>query len=248
MNKQLIGIARLILPLPVYDWLGTRWRGEAYCPPVGRVRFGNLRRTHPLSREYGYDRGTPIDRYYIEKFLAACQSDIRGRVLEVADNVYTLRFGGDRVTKSDVLHVEEGHPDTTIVADLTSADSISDDNFDCIILTQTLQFIYDVASAVRTVHRILKPGGVALVTLSGISQVSGYDMERWGHYWNFTSLSAKSLFEEVFQSEKVQVDAFGNVLAATAFLFGMAVHELRPEELEFCDDDYQLLITVRAVK
>ena len=48
-----------------------------------------------LSRDFGFDRGTPIDRYYIESFLSTHASDIRGHVLEVADNTYTRRFGGD---------------------------------------------------------------------------------------------------------------------------------------------------------
>src|SRR6202035_2497766 len=52
-------------------------------PPVGWVRFGSLRRLQPVSRKFGYDRGTPISRYYIETFLKARKNDIRGRVVEI---------------------------------------------------------------------------------------------------------------------------------------------------------------------
>ena len=241
-------MARQILPAPVYNWLSARRRGQEYIPPSGWVRFGNLRRKAPLSRAFGYDRGNPIDRYYIENFLAAHQSDIKGRVLEIADDNYTRRFGGHRVTKSDVLHIEPGTPKATIVGDLTAADHIPADAFDCILLTQTLQFIYDVPSALKTVLRILKPGGVALVTIPGISPLSRYDMERWGQYWNFTTQSARRLFEEVFPSNCVEIQAYGNVLVAAAFLFGMAEQELKREELHHHDPDYEVILTIRAMK
>jgi hypothetical protein len=168
-------------------------------------------------------------------------------VLEVANNSYTTRFGGDKVTTSDVLHVQEGNPQATIVANLTS-DDIPGDLFDCVILTQTLPFIYDTRAAVRTLHRILKSRGVLLATLPGISQISRYDMERWGDYWRFTSLSARRLFEESFPGVDVAVETHGNVLVASAFLYGLAVAELHKKELDHHDPDYEFLITVRAFK
>ncbi len=215
---------------------------------MGRVRFGSLRRLEPISREWGFDRGRPVDRHYIERFLAAHAADIRGRVLEVEGSRYTRMFGGDRVVHSDVLHVAGGHPEATIVADLTRADVIPSETFDCLIVTQTLQFIYDVKAAIGTFHRILKPGGVVLVTIPGISKVSREDMDRWGHFWSFTTCSARRMFEEFFEPEGVSVEAHGNVLSAIAFLHGLADRELDPSELEFHDPDYEVLIGVRARK
>lgn len=139
--------------------------------PTRAVRFGDFRRLVPFSREFGFDRGTPVDRFYIEWFLSCCEADIRGRVLEIGDNSYTKRFGGNRVTHSDVLHVQEGNPQATFIGDLTSAEHIPSDVFDCIILMQTLHLIYDMKAAMRTLYRILKPGGVLLATVPGISQL-----------------------------------------------------------------------------
>ena len=136
-------------------------------PPVGHVRFGGLRRLTPISRHYGYDRGRPIDRYYIRTFLARRSGDIRARVLEIGDDSYTRQFGSLRVTHSDVLHVSRDNPKATIVGDLASADHIESDAFDCVILTQTLHLIYDVRAALVTLHRILRPGGVLLATFPG---------------------------------------------------------------------------------
>ena len=241
-------IGRRRLTRPVFHWLRIKWKRLDYATPAGWVRFGSLRRVTPLSREFGYDRGLPIDRYYIERFLANNASDIRGHVMEIADSVYVRRFGGDRVTRTDVLHVKAGHPNATIVGDLTCADHIPSRNFDCVILTQTLQFIHDVPGVLRTVKRILKPGGVLLATMPGISPISRYDMERWGHVWAFTTQSARRLFEGVFPQDHVQITASGNVLTAASFLYGIATEELRKEELDHFDPDYELIIAVRAIK
>jgi SAM-dependent methyltransferase len=166
----------------------------------------------------------------------------------VRDDTYARRFGGTNITRVDVLHPTTDNEKATIVADLISADHIPADTFDCIILTQVLPFIPDVPAAVRTLHRILRPGGVVLATMPGISQIVRYDMDRWGDYWRFTSLSARRLFECGFLQGGVRVEAHGNVLVATAFLQGLSSRDLRPDELNYQDPDYEVLITVRAVK
>lgn len=222
-------------------------RKPAYAPAIDTVHQGIPSRTEPLSRFWGFDRGVPIDRYYIENFLERRAVDIRGRVLEIGDDSYTRRFGGDQVSVRDVLNVAPGHPATTIVADLNDAGQIPSDRFDCVILTQTLHLIYDLHAAIRTLERILRPGGVVLATLPGISRISH---EEWAGswYWGFSSFSARRLFEESFPPGSVTVESHGNVLAASAFLYGLAVKEMRPEDLQRNDPDYQVTITVRAVK
>lgn len=220
----------------------------AAWPPVGWIRFGQLRRLKPFTTDYGNSRGLEIDRYYIERFLSTYSSDIQGHVLEIKHNAYTIKYGGDRVTKSDVLHKVEGNPDATIVADLSSAAHIPTNTFDSIIFTQTLQFIYDIKSTIATLYRILRPGGVILATCSGMAQISREDYELWGEYWRFTSLSARYLFEERFPKENVRVCSYGNVLSSISFLEGLAAQDLRKSELDTNDPDYELIIAIRAVK
>ncbi len=246
MKDFVFSLARKIVPASTRHWLRDRWRGQP-SPPVGSVKFGSLNRLTPFSYHFGYDRGQPVDRYYIEKFLEDSAQDIRGRVLEIGDRSYTERFGGERVTVSDVLHVFPDNPQATIIGDLTNADHISSDSFDCIILTQTLHLIYDVRSAIQTVYRILKPGGVALVTFPGITLISS-DQWRTTWYWSFTSLSAQRMFCEAFPYGSLSVKAFGNVLTASSFLYGVAADELDFRTLNTNDPHYELLITVRAVK
>jgi SAM-dependent methyltransferase len=209
--------------------------------------MGDLRRVTPISPVFGLDRGTPVDRYYIESFLARHGEDILGAVLEIGDDAYTRRFGGASVTRSEILNVEPGDDRTTIVADLAEGDGIPSDSFDCVIVTQTLELIYDVRAAVGTLHRILKPGGVLLASAPGITQTTG-DVWAGRRYWRFTRLSVRRLLEEVFAPDSIEVETRGNVLAAVAFLHGVAADELRPEELESIDAGYDVSILVRAVK
>lgn len=212
------------------------------------VVFNDLTRVPPIGNQLGYDRGTPIDRWYIERFLAANSGLIRGRVLEIADSSYSRKYGGNRVESFEVLHATSDNPAATIVGDLTDISTLPANSIDCFICTQTFNFIFDVQKAIAGAHHLLRPGGVLLATVSGISQISRHDMDRWGDYWRFTSASMQKLFEPVFKGGVV-VETFGNALAATTFLQGLVVEDLPDSALlGERDDDYQLLITVVAWK
>jgi SAM-dependent methyltransferase len=203
----------------------------------------------PVSCIFGLDRGLPIDRYYIEGFLSVHSPDIRGRVLEIGDNSYTQKFGKDRVTTSDVLHYVPGNSRATIVADLTCANQIPSDTFDCIIFTQTLQFIYDMQAALYHLYRILKPGGVLLATSTVIAKIARREgVDSWGEYWRYTAQGAGYLFRKYFPKENVKVETHGNVLVSIAYLHGLSAEELDAHELDYLDPDYEVVVTVRAVK
>jgi SAM-dependent methyltransferase len=212
-----------------------------------RGRPGNPARISPVSRTFGFDRGTPVDRRYIEKFLATNGRYIRGRVLEIEDDTYTRRFGGDRVKRTDVLHVDAGSRLATIVGDLQDPECLTPECFDCIIFTQTLHLLFDVRAGIATLHRSLKPGGTLLMTVPGISQVDSSG--EWGSswYWSLTEHSVRRLLEEQFETD-VEVSARGNVFAATAFLYGLAAEELSPGDMELSDPSYPVIIAARATK
>jgi SAM-dependent methyltransferase len=204
--------------------------------------LGTVRRTEPLSRRWGYDRGQPVDRYYIERFLSEHRDDIHGRVLEVKESLYTDRYGTD-VSERAVLDVDAANPRATIVADLASPGSIPADGFDCFVLTQTLQLIPEPRAAIEQAHRVLGRGGVLLATVPSVSGLNG-DAD----YWRFTKASCGHLFGPVFGAGAVEVRSYGNVLAAVAFLLGMAADELRSRELDTHDETFPVLVAVRAVK
>lgn len=201
----------------------------------------------PASRSFGLDRGQPIDRHYIDAFLSEFAADVRGRVLEVADRRYTRQFGRERVTRSEVVNLERG-PGVNWAADLTRPRALPARRFDCFILTQTLQFVVDPPAALRSAMRTLRPGGVLLLTVPGISQVSKYDALRWGDYWRFTPQCIEHLLSTVAPRATMSVRAFGNVRTASALLEGLATHELQRETLNAVDPDFPVLVAARVAK
>jgi glycosyltransferase involved in cell wall biosynthesis/SAM-dependent methyltransferase len=221
--------------------------GNGLAPTrVGSVGFGGLRRLRPISENFGFDRGKPIDRRYIEDFLSRNAGDIRGRVLEVADNAYTMQFGGTRVTQSDILHADPSNPRAALVGDLAEGHDFPSRVFDCIVLTQTLHFIFDMGKAVATLHRMLKPGGVLLVTVPGISCIE-HDAN-WPPLWTLSATALRRLLEARFGEANISVTAYGNVLAAVAFLHGLAESELRASEIDTHDPEYPVTVAARAVR
>ncbi len=194
------------------------------------------------------DRGRPIDRYYIEAFLDSRRADIKGRALELGDATYIKRFGSG-VTQIDVLHVVAGNPDATIIADLTDADHIPSDAFDCIIFTQALQMIYDMRAAMRTLYRIIKPGGVILMTTHGTSKIARrLGRDDWGEYWRLTAQGVNALVKDAAPDASLEMTSYGNVLSASAFLYGLAVEDLKPHELDANDDDFEIILGARIAK
>ncbi|MFZ3234575.1 MAG: glycosyltransferase [Stellaceae bacterium] len=210
------------------------------------VKFGDLRRLRPISSNFGFDRGKPVDRRYIEDFLSRHAEDIKGRVLEIGDNTYTRQYGEARVTRSDVLHVSAENPAATLVGDLAEGHNLPSAAFDCIVLTQTLHFIYDISKAAATLHRMLKPGGVLLVTVAGVSCIE--QEPNWAPLWTLSSTALRRLLGGAFGDDQVCVSAYGNVLAAVAFLHGLAESELRPAELDAHDPQYPVIVAARAVR
>jgi peptidoglycan/xylan/chitin deacetylase (PgdA/CDA1 family)/SAM-dependent methyltransferase len=222
---------------------------RAYLDHHGRggLDWGDLKRADPISRNWGYERGTPIDRYYIEDFLAACSSDVTGTVLEVQESDFTQRFGGSRVIRSEVVDLDDGNPRATIVADLRSAAGVDGGQFDCIILTQTLHVIDDMRAVLGECYRLLTPGGVLLATLPSASRVCleyGAD----GDLWRLTTAGARALFEPVFGSPNVATTTYGSVLTNVAFHHGLACEELTDGDFAATDPYHPLLVGVRARK
>ena len=209
--------------------------------------MGQLDRTSPLSTKFGYDRGGPVDRIYIENFLEENAMHIHGKVLEVADNNYTIKYGGQRVARSEILHVNDTNPKATIIGDLTTLSHEFDGQFNCIILTQTLHLIYDYKEALKTCRRLLAPGGVLLVTVPGITNI---DHGEWGKYfyYSFTSHALERIADEIFPGDQVSIESYGNVKTATAFLYGMGCKEISSSSYKINDPQYQVIVSLKIVR
>ena len=220
---------------------------RAWINRVQRPRIAHLpiRRLTPASRRYGNERGQPVDRYYIEKFLAENRQCVRGKCLEVRDDTYTRRFGGSAVDRADVLDIDTGNTKASIYGDLQRLIQVADETYDCVILTQVLQYIDEPARAVAETHRILKPGGKLLLTVPGITPM---DERVTADLWRFTQHSVRRLLEGCFPADQVSLQPCGNMLASVAMLMGLAREDLRAAHLEHCDGSYSCVIAARATK
>jgi glycosyltransferase involved in cell wall biosynthesis len=226
------------LPAPVQRLVGVR-------PALGKVNFGDFHGTEPIGGNFGYDRGLPVDRHYIEQFLGSNADAIKGRVLEIGDNEYTLKFGRDQVTKSDILHYTAVNPKATFVGDLADPNLLPAGTFDCIIITQTLQFLFDLATTFRNIHNALAPGGVFLCTVPGITSVDPWEWpDSW--YWSFTDSAMRRLLKADFHPDEISIQNYGNVFASVAFLEGLALDEVPLAKLTPYDPRFPMIIGTRS--
>ena len=236
-----------MLPQALVRKLYQSGRLKHYIPGLGKVFWGDLRRTSPFSTSFGYDRGGPVDRYYIGGFLEKHASHIRGRVLEIGDNQYILLFGNGKVTQSDILHIDGKNAKATIIGDLVDLQQVAGASFDCIILTQTLHLIFDFEAALETCYRILAEEGVLLLTVPGITNI---DQGEWGKtwYWSFTVTSIRRLMTGIFGGKNIHVEGYGNILSATAFLYGMGAEEISTREKDSHDPHYPVIVAAMGTK
>ena len=230
------------LPQVVRRWLDV---GNPGYPP-GTIRWGTLRRTAPFDRSWGYTRGTPIDRVYIEQFLARHSDDVHGACLEVMNADYTHRFGNSRVASTDVLDINPANTAATIVADLGEPESLPPARFDCVIFTQTLHLVPDMARAVANVWQAVAPGGVLLLTVPAVGR---HEARQNFHHdrWRVTKTGLEWLLSGLPGSHP-EVTTYGNVLTCSAFLYGLAAEELSDEELHVFDREFPLIVAARVRK
>lgn len=225
--------------------LGPRWTLRARCLLRGKPLpfWGNLRRTTPLSEEFGFDRGSPIDRYYVDRFFTRHRSRIAGRVLEIQGRGYTQRFAQD-LSASDTLDVNAQFA-PTYLCDLACAEAIvPSGTYDCFLLPNTAQHLRELEPALRNALRIVRPGGSLLLTAAGLIPLIPDGPE----YCRLTAEGWRDFAARVWPGCDVEVVAYGNCLAAVAALYGIAVEELRDDELDVQDPRYPVLIGVACRK
>lgn len=240
-------LTREYLPTALHAWASRRVYGAAYRPPHRLVDFGSLRRLTPVSRGGGSERGRAVSTYYLDAVMRQHADDIRGCVLEAGDGAYARRFGGHRVSRIDVFGEYAGALEVTHTGTLENASHIPSNAFDCVIIPHALHLVHDTTAALRAVYRILRPGGVALITVPGIVDAPAGE-PRARPRWSFTVASLHRLASEALPEAHLTVEPHGNVLTTIALLHGISADELSREELDAADVDYPVIIAIRASK
>ena len=209
--------------------------------------WGELAAAEPFSHEFGIDRGTPIDRIFIEAFLDSHADLVRGHVLEIADDTYARRYGNGKTTVIDVLDVDSDNSAASIVGDLNRSGSLPRDTFDCAIVTQTLQYVEDLEAAVANLHGCLVPGGTLLVTVPGITRIDP-GVGRVADRWRFTPHGLSDLLARRFQPDAITSTGYGDLHAATAFLYGLAAEEIQLPPGDKRTSDFPVVVCASAAR
>ena len=202
-------------------------------------------RRYPLSSSMGFDRGHPIDRYYIHKFLRSNLPTNPCRVLEFGDSLLSrsLMHRDSIVDTAIYRHNATGSfQEKKLLLDLATSESISLRNtYDIIICTQVLMCVPDPHQALVNLHSLLKPNGVLIGSISSsCSPISYYDYSRWGYYWTGTDQYLQKLFLLTsFKAEVVQ--SFGSFYTARAFLDGLCSDDLDINLLSSHDPEYPIV-------
>jgi SAM-dependent methyltransferase len=211
---------------------------------VNHARWGNLRRFEPFSGYYGFERGTPIDRFYIERFLAEHAGDIRGTVLEVGHARYARAFSSPG--EVEIVDNDHTNTDATIMADLSKRDSLPSGQFDCFILTQTMQLVEDLDDALQNAWQSLTSGGVLLITMPGITRA---DPEHASiDRWRLTPPGLETILARACPDAQREVIGYGNLISAIGFLLGLAAEELNETELTPTDPHFTVSVCARVEK
>jgi hypothetical protein len=214
---------------------------------LGVPRWGNLRRTMPFSLDWGFDRGSPIDRYYLDQFLDAHRDVIRGRVLEIQAPIYTERYGHD-VVESRSVDIDPVHRPSFLCDLSRSEDVIPSDHFDCFLMPNTLSVLRDVEGCLRHALRVVRPGGHILAAASTFVPFVR-DVAREGEdYWHLSAAGWREVTKKAWPTGEPTIEAHGNCLAAVAAMLGLAHEELTPEELDVFDAPYPVLVTIALQK
>jgi SAM-dependent methyltransferase len=221
-------------------------------PIIRHLRAIQFRRLRPLRA--GKSHGTHVTRYYWAQFLEQHRADIRGRALEIGATDTIRQYGGAAVTQAEALDLTPHSPEVTVVADLSRADHVPSDVYDCFVNQFTTAVIYDIEAAVYHAVRILKPGGVLLINFwtcdfyfhRGLDMGTGAPMYM---YWNFTPIQVENILRAIgLGQDDFSLTVYGNLLSRIAFLLNLPAEEMSQAELDHKDPGQPLLICVRVVK
>ena len=228
---------------------GSHWRR---WPIVRHLRSLQYRRMQPFNQ--GADNGLPVIRYYWAEFLDQHRGDVQGLALEVGGTGTILEYGDDRLIRADALVLSAHSPNVRVVADLSRADHVPSDGYDCFLIQFSTAVIYDIEAALYHAVRVLKPGGVLLINFwcldfylhRGLDMGTGEPL--YMYHWA-TPIQVQNWLRSLdLNDDDFSITIYGNLLTRMAFLMNAPAQEFTQAELSHQDPGQPLLICARIVK
>lgn len=149
--------------------------------------------------------GATPGRAYIDTFLGRYAAACSGTFLEFGDPRYRDRFRPAAIERYDIFDIAAG-PGVTVVGDLQHCPQVPDDTYDVIVCTQVLEHVPNPFLAAAELCRILKPGGLLLLTVPAAYPYHSAPND----YWRYSRDSLRLLFGE--RLREIQIETFGNRL------------------------------------
>jgi len=224
----------------MFSWEAVRRRCQRLARPAW---LGGTNRRKPLSPIWGFERGTPVDRYYLHRFLDEHRRLIAGDVLEVQNRTYTKRFGHD-LGRTDTFDIV-GESSPTYLCDLARSETILPTAaYDCLLLPNTLQHLRDLDACLRNALRVVRPGGVILASAAGCIPLTADVAD----YWRLSPAGWREKTAALRPDADIEIAGHGNCLTAVAAQLGLALEELSRDELDAHDPRYPVLTTILCRK
>lgn len=208
---------------------------------VGEVQMADLNRQQPLCHDYGYSRGTPIDRYYLSKFVSSYRRIISGVTLEVGGSAYSKALYDCKDVARFVTLDRFPESNADIVGDIHDEECCAEEMADTILIFNVLEHCERPWQIVNNLYKWLRPGGRVLCIVPMVQRIHYAPQD----YWRITPDGLQSLFA-AFTS--IQVTSYGSFITAIASLAGLAAEELSQGDLDRNDRLYPVVSGVVAEK
>lgn len=209
--------------------------------PFGAIEYSDFKRYAPLCHDYGYSRGTPIDRYYLEQFIREIRSYVVGYTLEIGgsrENQYLYGFTNAMSYKTMDMHQK---PEVDITGDIHDPNSLGSNSFDSIILFNVLEHCEKPWIVVENIYNWLTKRGSVFCMVPNSQRIHRDPKD----YWRILPDGMRSLFAK-FPIKQLYL--YGNPITTIATMMGVAAEELSSEELNSFNSEYLVATCIYACK
>ena len=210
-------------------------------PKINTIDWGDLKRRFPLCNLFGFTRGIPIDRYYLDKFISEIRPQVTGTVLEVGGLLQNRElYQFSQATEYHTLDIA-ANPGVTQIGDVHDLAMFKPNSLDAVVIFNVLEHCHNPWIVVKNIYIWLKEGGKCFCMVPSAQRLHDFP----GDYWRPLPDGMQQLFQD-FRQRKLYV--YGNPMTVIASFMGISAQELSHEELNDFHPDYPVTTCMVARK
>lgn len=146
-----------------------------------------------LSDSSQWHHFSPVFYAQYKTVLPLVERYVKGRIIDLGCG--TMRFKDLLMSKADVYHTLDLWPwseDVTYAGDVQNMSMIAGASYDSALCLEVLEHVPNPSRAIAEIHRILKPGGVLIVSVPHLSRLHDEPYD----YFRFTIHGLRYLLED----------------------------------------------------